>query len=896
MKDDYNDGNVTKYEYGTHYGNEEFAMECDYSDGFIIQNVTGIHYNHVEVAVKCDYFDGNVIEYYENRSRLGTKGKTLVSSILESRDRSRNADEKKDWGAPNFSRLQQSTNHFEKYFNESTWEAKWITRSAGGLLLCQSCCMYDIVQLDFLEGAAVFIAVIMGIFLLCAPALLVWMLPYMISIFNIRDSCCRRKLVKIQKKRTMIKVYERKVKGHFERGVFAYLLVFTDLHACLGVECVAPRTGLRDAQRDGQGKYEFHDNFGKYDSEAFCYMENDTDAQEGITLSDTFPWSSSWNENDSHERLRQQRQEQDFQQTRMRLIDLIRQETQRIRQVTEATTPVHGAEQIESEVTNLRIRNQNGAVLLTMHALRFTHLATRTQLFQIRPQIQEGEFMIDLYTRIRFHWRDQLRENELLRIYYIHRQPYALDEDGQEALHLLLDMNSEQGGVPELMVITRFYGEQGASSPIYMTHRNYVPWRRCHDMLEDAGLTILCEGAHNRCECSTTALDYMLPDERFDSYWGACIFLDVKIHENAEEGDHIRIVKRNDESTSEICARDEPQEQQRESDNEDAQEMANSRPSTSQRNGSESEESSSQYESDEEMTLLQTASRLQPQQNRTSFARHAYERIPPPGNGKKQKNWHATKEIRFNEMVNYQERDGTTYACRDRNINDDRVLHAWNQLKNDQGNQFTQGYMRGLRYGQEEELCPLPLLKLPEREHTLDEEEEGHQGDYHLPIQSEEQSEEKSDLQEKRETPKVLSLEKCLDLEDHDANNIDELVKALRKDPSAKYPLRQDWEKVRELHPTVKNVLAAQENMVFGKIVRLHIFLDGSSSLSKGQKRAAWSFVVGVESDCVDGPNCKIVGFHGAPLASTSLSSYYIGESTLDSGEAECAAMFWAGI
>ena len=148
---------------------------------------------------------------------------------------------------------------------------------------------------------------------------------------------------------------------------------------------------------------------------------------------------------------------------------------------------------------------------------------------------------------------------------------------------------------------------------------------------------------------------------------------------------------------------------------------------------------------------------------------------------------------------------------------------------------------------------------------------------------------------EKDEVPRIMQLENHLPIQSS-KETLEDLIVSLRRDPAARYPLRQDWESIGNLHPTVQNVLAAQSSLLTGSVIRMHIFLDGSAFCQRGKKRAAWSFVVGLEHDNANGPNCKIVGFAGAPLASTSLSSFFIGEEVCDSGEAECAAMYRAGI
>ena len=1098
MKSYYIDGNDIKCFTGLYYSTVENAEKCDYLDGNdivheeiavrcysvdgnVIKNVSTAHYNLAVMAEKCDYIDGNGIEhfygvyyftvenvvesYYSDGNVIGNlKGSCYESDksdFLNERKHGRDGN-MKYCGAPRLSRLQQYQYLFQENFNESTWEATWSTRSAGRLEKNETYCLYNINQFDIKEGIAVFVAAAIGIFLLCVPLLMMWMLPYLGALFSLHGGCCRRKFIRVQKRRTTAKIFEKSRQRPILKSVFTFLLISSDIQCCLGV---APLLSTRDlaAARDGD---HFEDRQSSTVFEKGNDDGNETTFHEGITRSEFF--DRVWETDQMLEKIREQKHEGELSQTRAWLIDLIRQETQRVRQLTEATTPIFGSDMIEEEVTSLRLRSPNGAISLTMHALRFAHLATRTQRFQL----QEMEFMIDLYSRIRFHWRDQLRENEQMNIHYVHRQPYTLDDQGQEALHLILDMNPEQGGFPELLVTTRYHGENRADPQIFESFRNYIPMRRCHDLLDDAGLSVMCTQEHTQCECSTTTLDYMQPEERFNSYWGACIFLDVKIRgmQNEDEGDHnslmvrmptrrtvrrffvylagesepwamqhfdeldlpgntleervvfqfrnahgmtrtgdytahcvqpqpddlrtflalgfvvvleshrpeqqklvladiathqrtgnrrredgwrvaeflpadankekilevfevlhlcghnqdhctvfhrgvlwtgnrpiedgdyfqIEITNHNEESTGDACRTHMEQDAQRqheEQGNVDHEATSSSSMSTSSYQG---EEEAAEEPDTDDSALLQSRKERQHFKKRVSPASHANERLPPPGNGRKTtEKCGRIQSVTFDDTVTYREVNGDTYTRRDRVINDDQVLHAWSQMQDEDENSFTMGFVRGLRFWNEDGRSFLPLEKLSREEETLDDDEKADSDiHHHLPIREVCSDIEDSlfDLHGDASRPITLCLEKQIDYMRKYDNTIDGLIEALRSDPEAKYPLRQDWESIECLHPIVQNVLAAQNHIATGSAKRLHIFLDGSSLNQNGKKRAAWSFVVGIEGDNASGPNCKLVGFNGAPLASTQLSSYFIGEETCDSGEAECAAMYWAGI
>ena len=240
----------------------------------------------------------------------------------------------------------------------------------------------------------------------------------------------------------------------------------------------------------------------------------------------------------------------------------------------------------------------------------------------------------------------------------------------------------------------------------------------------------------------------------------------------------------------------------------------------------------------------------------TSIGRHFHleeeQRLPPPGNG-----------VDFDAEVTFIE-DGLETRAKDRSA-DNRFVAEFCETRADEPMPgLFLDFIKKVRFGSLDE--------------TSDEDEILRSGE--------------------QESATKLSLEHLLPIQQDGLSSIESIIETLRNDPEARYTLRQDWDTIVNLHPTVMNVLEAQNFCFSGKVIRMHIFLDGSAYFSKsdGRKRAAWSFVVGLEHDNAQGPNCKLVGFTGAPLEPATLSSYHIGETTCDSGEAECAAMFWAGV
>ena len=97
-----------------------------------------------------------------------------------------------------------------------------------------------------------------------------------------------------------------------------------------------------------------------------------------------------------------------------------------------------------------------------------------------------------------------------------------------------------------------------------------------------------------------------------------------------------------------------------------------------------------------------------------SFAFHAWQRLPPPGNGK------TSKTVGFNDSVCYQHANGKTETKRDHAISNIFVEDTIKNLREDQDNPFLQGYLHGLRYGPQ---CGLPLKSLENAdEEKLDDE------------------------------------------------------------------------------------------------------------------------------------------------------------------------------
>ena len=76
-----------------------------------------------------------------------------------------------------------------------------------------------------------------------------------------------------------------------------------------------------------------------------------------------------------------------------------------------------------------------------------------------------------------------------------------------------------------------------------------------------------------------------------------------------------------------------------------------------------------------------------------SFAFHAWQRLPPPGNGK------TSKKVGFHDSVCHQYANGMTETKRDLMISNIFVEDTIKNLREYQDNPFLQGYLNGLRYG-----------------------------------------------------------------------------------------------------------------------------------------------------------------------------------------------------
>ena len=203
------------------------------------------------------------------------------------------------------------------------------------------------------------------------------------------------------------------------------------------------------------------------------------------------------------------------------------------RALTEATTTITSEDLLQNQLTTLIGQSEDGFVRIFTYGLKFAHVTTKEHTLNMN----RFDSIVDLYSELRHLWREHLGDTDPLHIHYVLPQPHG----GQDGLHLIMDLAPLLEGIPELFVATLFYRRSGAEEPLFETFRNHQLRRSCADILDDAGMTILCSKDEIICKCSLTRTTYFDENQLHRSYFGACIHLDAylppKSHARDQEGD-----------------------------------------------------------------------------------------------------------------------------------------------------------------------------------------------------------------------------------------------------------------------------------------------------------------------------------------------------------------------
>ena len=248
---------------------------------------------------------------------------------------------------------------------------------------------------------------------------------------------------------------------------------------------------------------------------------------------------------------------------------------------------------------------------------------------------------------------------------------------------------------------------------------------------------------------------------------------------------------------------------------------------------------------------------IQPVKRSPSFARAAQHRLRPPGNG-----------VKFRPEVTIYE-DNEVYQAHDQSMESDFVAEFCSTREDPEEDKQVKKFKTTLRFtriASDDKGTEHPTTHMPK---------ESIKRTSSLPVDDYSQQDRSSNK----------------DRQEH----LEELFTLLQKDPKAKYPLSNNWMDIPKLHPNTRAALWLQPPSPPPQHMKaIHIFLDGSYNVLQGIETSAWAYTVVVETDVL---NCKAfhtAGFASAPISTSKLSSFNIGETKHSSLQAESSALFWA--
>ena len=167
------------------------------------------------------------------------------------------------------------------------------------------------------------------------------------------------------------------------------------------------------------------------------------------------------------------------------------------RQLVEQTTIVRGEDEICTEIEGLVARS-HGNFCVMMHAIAEVHVGSR----RIVHKIQHGDSFLDFLGHVRMIWSDTISFEFQVSICYAEPQPPPFQTQGQDCLHLLIDLVHQHEKLPNLVVVSFVEDGWELSEPQFRTVR--LPHVYDANMIYEAvDLAQTCENVQELCSCFT---------------------------------------------------------------------------------------------------------------------------------------------------------------------------------------------------------------------------------------------------------------------------------------------------------------------------------------------------------------------------------------------------------
>ena len=167
-----------------------------------------------------------------------------------------------------------------------------------------------------------------------------------------------------------------------------------------------------------------------------------------------------------------------------------------LRTVVEMTTVMIGEDEICQEIEGLVARHPHGFCILT-HANAYAHVGSR----RVIQRIRHGESLLDMLATLKEQWSDVFPLHTMVGVYYVEPQPLPFQTGGMDCLHVLLDFDTENHRIPNLVVITQAYHDGYEDEPYFLTVRLPAVYTDLM-IFEAADVIETCEQPYVRCECT----------------------------------------------------------------------------------------------------------------------------------------------------------------------------------------------------------------------------------------------------------------------------------------------------------------------------------------------------------------------------------------------------------
>ena len=196
---------------------------------------------------------------------------------------------------------------------------------------------------------------------------------------------------------------------------------------------------------------------------------------------------------------------------------IIQQANEQLRLLIQETVDLAGEYQILEEIRGL-LGRQDSRISLVTHGLAARHLGTK------RIDLERGRALDTQYIcrKIADAWLDDIQWHNM-RIIFVSPQPYGVDPEERDLIHLLVDFRPDLVGIPLLVQVSfMFHGGEEGEFETTRTRDTLV-----YEIFERLGLTHICEQTEATCYFSTLRVRYFQLEDRLPIPVGSYFMIDI---------------------------------------------------------------------------------------------------------------------------------------------------------------------------------------------------------------------------------------------------------------------------------------------------------------------------------------------------------------------------------